>query len=122
MRNLHYHNQMGAKQSCAVEVLQEKETLRRALHDRAFAGLTDRDEIFNVIFEVVGHYGHSGLSLCEGDDRHLVDLAFQNDTPALWGRFISDHRYFGDASTPGPDAFRRYCREQALEKPVLMRE
>ncbi|WP_213544074.1 hypothetical protein [Vannielia litorea] len=120
--NLHYHSQMGAGQSRAVEVLQGDDTLRRALHERAFAGLTDRDEIFNVLFDVIGHYGHSGLSLCEGDERHLVDLAFQNDNPALWGRFISGHRYYGEASTRGPDAFRRYCREQALEKPVLMRE
>ena len=122
VRNLHYHSQMGAGQSRAVEVLQGDDTLRRALHERAFAGLTDRDEIFNVLFDVIGHYGHSGLSLREGDDRHLVDLAFQNDNPALWGRFVSGHRYYGEASTRGPDEFRRYCREQALEKPVLMRE
>lgn len=122
VRNLHYHGQMGARQSHAVGVLQGDDTLRRALHERAFAGVTDRDEIFNVLFDVIGQYGHSGLSLCEGDDRHMVDLAFQNDNPALWGRFVSGHRYFGEATTRGPDEFRRYCREQALEKPVLMRE
>ncbi|MEX1662159.1 hypothetical protein AB4874_10940 [Thioclava sp. 15-R06ZXC-3] len=122
VHNLHYHSQMGAGQSRAVEALQRDDTLRRALHARAFAGLTDRDEIFNVMFDVIGHYGHSGLSLCEGDDRHLVDLAFQNDNPALWGRFVSGHRYYGETSTRGPDEFRRYCREQTLEKPVFMRE
>ncbi len=122
VRNLHYHGQMGAGQSRAVEVLKGNDTLRRALHERAFAGLTDRDKIFDVLFDVIEHYGHSGLSVCEGDDRHLVDLAFQNDNPALWGRFISGHRYTGDVSNRGPDEFRRYCRAQALEKPVLMRE
>ena len=78
--------------------------------------------MFNVLFDVIGHCGHSGLSLCEGDDRHLVDLAFQNDNSALWGRFVSGHRYYGETSTRGPDDFRRYCREQALEKPAFMRE
>ena len=120
--NLHYHSQMGAGQSRAVEVLQGDDTLRRALHECAFAGLTDRDEIFNVLFDVIRHYGHSGLRLCEGDDRHLLDFAFENDNPALWGRFVRDHRYYGEASTRGPDEFRRYCREQALEKLGLMRE
>ena len=122
VRSLHYHNQLGAGQSRAVEVLQRDDTLRRALHERAFAGLTDRDQIFNVLFDVIGHYGHSGLSLCEGDERHLVDLAFQNDNSALWGRFVSGHRYYGETATRGPDEFRRYCREQALEKPAFMRE
>lgn len=122
VRSLHYHNQLGTGQSRAVEVLQRDDNLRRALHERAFAGLTDRDQIFNVLFDVIGHCGHSGLSLCEGDDRHLVDLAFQNDNSALWGRFVSGHRYYGETSTRGPDDFRRYCREQALEKPAFMRE
>ena len=120
--NLHYHSQMGAGQSRAVEVLQGDDTLRRALHECAFAELTDRDKISNVLIDVIRQYGHSGLSLCEGDDRHLVDLAFENDNPALWGCFVSGHRYYGEASTRGPDEFRRYCREQALEKPDLMRE
>ena len=122
LRNLHYHSRMGAGQSRAVEVLQGDDTLRRSLHERAFAGLTDRDQIFDVVFDVIGHYGHSGLSLCEGDELHLVDLAFRGDNPALWSRFVSSHRYYGEASTRGPDGFRRYCREQALEKPALMRE
>lgn len=122
VRNLHYHSRMGAGQSRAVEVLQGDDILRRALHERAFAGLTDRDMIFDVVFDVIGEYGHSGLSLCEGDERHLVDLAFREDNPALWCRFVSGHRYYGETSTRGPDEFRRYCREQALEKPTLMRE
>lgn len=122
VRNLHYHSQMDVEQSRAVEVLTRDDTLRRALHECALAGLTDRDEIFEVLFDVIEHYGHSGLRLCEGDNRHLVDLAFQNDNPALWGCFVHGHRYFGEASTRGPDEFRRYCREQALEKPVLMQE
>jgi hypothetical protein len=122
VRNLHYHSRMGTGQSLAVELLQRDDTLRRALHERAFAGLTARDMIFDVVFDVIGDYGHSGLSLCEGDERHLVDLAFREDNPALWCRFISGHRYYGETSTRGTDEFRRYCREQALEKPALMRE
>lgn len=122
VRNLHYHSQLGSGQSRAVEVLQGDDTLRRALYERAFAGLTEQDQIFNVLFNVIGDYGHSGLSLREGDDRHLVDLAFQDDNPALWGRFMSGHRYYGQESNRGPDGFRRYCREQALEKPAFMRE
>ena len=120
--NLHYHSRMGAGQSCTIAVLQADDTLRRSLHQRALAGLTDRDQIFEVVFDVIGHYGHSGLSLCEGDERHLVDLAFQEDNPVLWCRFANNHRYYGETSTRGPDEFRRYCREQALEKPAFMRE
>lgn len=122
VRNLHYHGQTGARQSRAVEVLQGDDTLRRALHERAFEGLTDRGEIFNVLFDVIREYGHSGLRLRRGDDSHLLDLAFQDENPALWGRFIGSHRYYVDASSQGPDEFRCYCREQALEKPILMRE
>jgi hypothetical protein len=120
VRNLHYHGRMGAGQSRAVEVLQGDDTLRRALHERAFAGLTDGDDIFDVVFD--RDYGHSGLNQCPGDARHLVDLAFECENPALWACFAIGHRYFGEASTRGPDAFRRHCREQALEKPALMRE
>jgi hypothetical protein len=122
VRNLHYHGQMGTRQSPAVAALQSDHSLRRALHDRALSRLTSRDEIFDVLFDVIGHYGHSGLCLREGDERCLIDQAYDTDNPALWGAFAAAHRYHAEAEVRGPDDLRRHCREQAQQKPALMRE
>ncbi|SFK22934.1 hypothetical protein [Celeribacter neptunius] len=122
VRNLHFHGRMSAKQSQAVDVLQRNDVLRRALHERAFAGMRSQDDIFNVLFDLLGDYGHSGLQEREGDARHLVDLAFREDNIGLWIQFAPSHRYFGDTAVRGSDALRCHCREQALEKPAFMRE
>ena len=122
VRNLHYHGQMGTGQSPAVAALQSDHSLRRALHERALSRLTSRDEIFDVLFDVIDHSGHSGLYRREGDERCLIDQAYETDNPALWGAFAAAHHYHAKAETRGPDELRHHCREQAREKPALMRE
>ena len=122
MRNLHFHRQMDANRSPAVAALQADDTLRRALHERAFEGLTRREDIFKVRLDVVDQYGHSGLNLSAVDVRHLVDLAYQNDNPSLWGFFAPAYHFHAKPEERGSDELRRHCRKQAREKPELMRE
>ncbi|MCZ4368732.1 hypothetical protein [Sulfitobacter dubius] len=103
-------------------MLQSDHVLRRALQERAFAGLTTREEVQSAFYETFIDYGHSGLCLCAGDERHLIDLAFQSNNSALWIQLAPGHDYYGNGTPKGPNELRSYCREQALEKPALMRE
>lgn len=122
VRNLHFHGQRGADRSPAVSALQADDTLRRALYKRAFLGLLSPGEIRDVLFDVVQYSGHSGLSLRDGDERWLIDLAYETENPSLWAVFAPIHRYNPAADFRGPDDLRRHCRSQARKKPVLMRE
>lgn len=122
VRNLHFHGQIGTEQSRSVGVLQSDDALRRALQERAFAGLTTRGEIQNAFYETFMNHGHSGLHLCTGDARHLIDHAYQTDNSALWIQLAPAHDYFGNRGLKGPDDLRRHCREQAHKTPALMRE
>lgn len=122
VRNLHFHGRVGPDRSRAVAVLQSDHVLRRALQERAFAGLATREEVQNAFYETFINYGHSGLCLCAGDERHLIDFAFQSNNSALWIQLAPGHDYYGNGTPKGPSELRSYCREQALEKPALMRE
>ena len=122
VRNLHFHGKAGANQSKSVQFLQACDGLRRALHERAFAGLTSRDDIFDVLFDVIGHYGHSGLQQRLGDARHLVDLAYNTNNHELWIQFAPSHHYYAETEAKGPDDLRRHCRRQARKNPNLMRK
>lgn len=122
IRNLHFHSQMDAKRSPSVAALQADDRLRRALHERAVEGLTNRDNVFEVLFGVFGHYGHSGLRQRSGDRRSLLDLAYRNNNPVLWSAIAPTHHPYYELDERGPDELRRHCRNQAREKPELMRE
>ncbi|WP_139802231.1 hypothetical protein [Aurantimonas sp. 22II-16-19i] len=122
VRSLQFHGQIGTDRSASVAALQADDTLRRALYKRAFAALTSRSEISDVAFDVMNSRGHSGLCQREGDARWLVDLAYETDNPSLWTVFAPSHRYYAASELRGPVDLRRHCREQAREKPILMRE
>ncbi|WP_209833815.1 hypothetical protein [Ruegeria sp. HKCCE3926] len=122
VRNLHFHGVLGSELSRSIAVLQSDDTLRRALQERAFAGLVTREEIQNAFYETFMNHGHSGLHLCNGDARHLIDHAYQTDNSALWIQLAPAHDYFGNRQLKGPDELRKHCREQAGKKPALMRE
>jgi len=122
IRNLHFHGQTDANRSPAVAALRADDILRRALQERAFDGLTRLEDIREVAFYVLHEYGHSGVKLCAGDVRHLVDLAYQNDNPSLWGFFAPAHNFYVKSQERDSNELRRHCREQAREKPELMRK
>ncbi|MEP2984616.1 MAG: hypothetical protein ABJO97_13795 [Roseibium sp.] len=122
VRNLHFHGRVGPDRGRAVAVLQSDHVLRRGLQERAFAGLKTREEVQNAFYKTFINYGHSGLCLCAGDKRHLIDFAFQTNNSALWIQLAPGHDYYGNGTVKGPDDLRSYCRVQALGKPVLMRE
>lgn len=122
VRELNFHRSLGTKESSSVAALQADDVLRRSLYERALAGLTSRQHISEVFFNVIRQYGHSGLHLCKGDVLYLIDLAYRTDNSELWTQLVPFHHYYGGPETRGPDDVRRHCREHALKKPALMRE
>ncbi len=124
VKNLNFHGQKGIDQSKAVQVLHQDNELRQGIIAHVFGKLTDRDEIFETPFNKFnGHsYSHTGL-LFRGDDyKFIVDLAFETDNLDLWVGFMAGHQYYRNDGARGPDNLRRHMREQALEKPLFMRE
>ena len=124
VENLVFHEQKGTDRSKSVQVLQEDNALRQGIIAHVFGQLTDRDDIFKTrINKFEGHsYSHTGLNFRRDDDKFIVDLAFETDNPALWVSFMAGHQYYRDKEKRGPDNLRRHMREQALEKPLFMRE
>jgi hypothetical protein len=120
MRPLSYDRE-GRTESVAVRALVEDAILRHQLHRRAFAGITERNEAWEVRLRFFGGHCHSGLSFLEGDSRRMADFAFETDNPGLWAAFWS---------RPAPlrsenlrvDPFRRHLREQAAAKPGFAAE
>ncbi|EKU96882.1 hypothetical protein Lepto7375DRAFT_0802 [Leptolyngbya sp. PCC 7375] len=122
--NLNFHEQKGADQSKAVQVLQKNDDLRQGIIAHVFGKLTDRDEIFKIQLNKFDwhSYSHSGLNFQRNDYKFVVDLAFTTNNPNLWVSFIARHQYSQNKGVQGPNNLRRHMREQALEKPLFMRE
>jgi hypothetical protein len=122
--NLNFHNQKGIDHSKSVQVLQQDRELRQGIISHVFGKLTDRDEICEIKLNKFDGYSHShsGLNFQGDDYKLIVDLAFETDNPALWVSFMTGHQYYRNEEERGPDDFRRHMREQALEKPLFMRE
>jgi hypothetical protein len=121
--NLNFHEQKGTDQSRAVQVLQENDELRQGIIAHVFGKLTDRDEIFETrANKFDDFYSHSGLNFRGDDYKFIVDLAFETNAPDLWVSFIARHQYYRTKEARGSDNLRHHMREQALEKPLFMRE
>ena len=122
--NLSFDGQKSTGQSKAVEMLQKDNKLRQGIIAYVFGKLIDRDEIFETRFNKFGGppYSHTGLNFREDDYKFIVDLAFENDNPALWEGFIAGHQYYRNKEERGPNDLRRHMRKQALTKPLFMRE
>lgn len=118
---LNFHEQKNADQSKAVEMLQKNRDLRRGIIAHAFGELTDREEIL-AKRDRLGWHAHSGLHFQAGDDKFLVDLAFETDNPSLWASFIPKHLFHPNSVERTRNSFRRHVRKQALAKPSFMRE
>lgn len=124
VRNLNFHEQKGTDQSKAVQVLQKDDELRQGIISHVFGKLTDRDEIFETRVNKFDWHSHShtGLRFQGDDNKFIVDLAFETDNPDLWVSFVVGHQYYRNKEERGPDDLRHHMREQALEKPLFMRE
>jgi hypothetical protein len=122
--NLNFHEQKGTDQSKAVQVLQKDDELRQGIIAHVFGKLTDRDEIFEIrVNKFNWHlHSHSGLNFRGDDYKFIVDLAFETNNPDLWVSFMAGHQYYRNKEERGPNDLRRHMREQALEKPLFMRE
>ncbi|MFQ4134740.1 hypothetical protein PGN35_000300 [Nodosilinea sp. PGN35] len=120
---LNFHEQKGTDQSKAVQVLQKDNELRQCIIAHVFGKLTDRDEIFETQDKFDGNsHSHNGFRFREDDYKFIVDLAFETENPNLWVSFIARHQYHQNQAARGQNDLRRHMREQALEKPSLMRE
>ncbi len=122
LENLNFHGSKPADQSRAVQVLQKDDDLRQGIIAHAFKKLSECGQIFETRLHKFDRFSHSGLQLYTDDDKFLVDLAFETGNPDLWVSFMARHQYHRDKEKRGPDSLRRHMREQALEKPLFMRE
>lgn len=122
IENLHFHEQKSPSQSKAVQAFQNDDSLRQGIMAHAFGKLTNGDQIFETKIEKFDFYSHSGLNFQTGDYSFIVDLAFEIGNPVLWASYISMHQYHRNKAERGPNSLRRHMREQASEKPSLMRE
>lgn len=122
--NLNFHERKGSDQSKAVQVLQQDDALRQGIIALVFGKLTDRDKIFEAQLNTFDWHSnsHTGLNFRGDDYKFIVDLAFETDNPALWVSFIARHQYYQNKKERGPNTLRRHMRQQALEKPLFMRE
>ncbi len=120
--NLNFHQGKTAKQSKAVQVLQEDDCLRQDIIAHILGKLIDRDEIFETKIDKFDDHSHSGLHFQTDDYKFVVDLAFENDNPNLWAAFMVGHQYYRKAGERGPNSLRRHMREQASKNPSFMRE
>jgi len=120
--NLNFHENKSARESKAVKLLQEDDSLRQGIIAHVFGELTDRDQIFETRIHKFNWHSHSGLHIYTDDYKFIVDLAFETDNPDLWASFMVRHQYYGNKGERGLDSLRRHMREQALDKPSFMRE
>ncbi|QYX46933.1 hypothetical protein K3F43_19895 [Pseudomonas tussilaginis] len=122
IENLIFHEQKSTDQSKSVQVLQNDDGLRREIMAQALGPLTNSDDIFETKIQKFDFHAHSGLRFQSDDYKFIVDLAFEIDNPALWASYIAMHSFNQSQALRGPNKLRRHMREQALEKPSLMRE
>ncbi len=120
--NLNFHESKAAKESKAVQVLQEDDSLRQGIIAQIFEKLTDHDQIFETKLDKFDDHSHSGLYFQNEDYKFVVDLAFETDNPNLWASFMARHQYYRNKEERGANSLRRHMREQALEKTSFMRK
>lgn len=121
IENLIFHEQKSAGQSKAVQVLQNDDGLRQGIIAQALGHLTNSEDIFETKIQKFHHHAHSGLYFQSNDYSFIVDLAFEIDNSALWASCIAMHSFNQSLALRGQNKLRRHMREQALEKPSLMR-
>lgn len=122
VENLNFHRGIGPKDSSSVQALYKNNELRQGIITHVFSGLTERDQIFETKLHKFDLQSHSGLRLLHEDFKFIVDLAFDTDNPELWVSFIARHNRHRKPEERGPDDLRNYMRNQALQKPMFMRE
>lgn len=122
IQNLNFHEHKSSKQSKAVEALQDNRKLRQGIIKHVFGALVDKDEIFEVKVRRFDFHSHSGLVFHQEDYRFIIDHAFDTDNTTLWVAFRARHKSYRNKAERAPDELRRHMREQALRKPLFMRE
>ncbi len=120
--NLIFHEQKLSSQSKSVQIIQDDDDLRQGIIAHVFGGLSDRDQIFDVRINNFDLHSHSGFRFQPKDYRFVVDYAFEIDNEVLWASFIAMHLYYRNGTEVVANVLRRHMREQALEKPMFMRE
>jgi len=121
-QGLNFHGSKRADESSSVRILSTDHLLRQGVITLAFSKLTNRDDIHHTQLYNFSWHGHTGLNLQSIDLKFIVDLAFEIENVTLWTYFIERHEYYRRSEERGPNPLRRYMREQALLKPVFMRE
>lgn len=122
LKNLNFPHHQVASHSAAVRTLQSDDALRQGIIAHVFGDLIDRDVIFETRIENFEMYSHSGLQLQYRDLEFIIDLAFSSDNTSLWASFMAAHQRYRYKTERGSDPLRRHMREQALEKPLFMKE
>ena len=122
LENLNFHEEKSADQSLSVQLLREDHNLRQGIIKYVFEKLTDNKKIVETKLQKFDFNSHSGLHFHNDDFKFIVDLAFDTNNHNLWSVFIARHHYHQNKKELGQNSLRRHMREQAQEKPSLMRE
>ena len=126
VENLSFQERKNPAYSKSVQVLQQNDELRQGVIAYVFGSLTDRDKIFETRVNKfdTDSYSHAGLTFRGEDYKFIIDLAFETDNPILWASFsfVARHQYRRKKEKRGPNDLRRHMRDQALQKPLFMRE
>ncbi len=118
VRALWYHDRATAQSSAAVRQLAEYHGLRHQLHRRAFEGVSDASQAWEIYRNLSDGHTHSGLTFGPGDEQRMLNFAFDIQNPSLWITFWSGPR--SDEASRGPNPIRRLMREQAIAKADFM--
>lgn len=120
IKNLNFHGNIGTKQSLAVRILKEDDSLRQGIIRIIFEKETDRNRIREIHWYKCSWHCHSGLQLQLQDHKFIADIAFGVNNIALWSHFIATHQFNRDSINKGFDELRRHMKLQAREKPAFL--
>ena len=119
-KNLQFDRAAAAKESFAVDKLQEDSYLRQSVQILAFEELSDSDKIRDLTWQLRSGEIHQGLCFKYEDWIAIVDYAFDTDNVTLWCNFLWGHNKYNDPKEP--DLLRARMRHQARKKPEFMSE
>ncbi len=117
--NLYFQNCITKEKSLSVQILQEDDKLRQSIFKLLFEHETEYEKINEIKWKKLEWHGHAGLFFQQQDYWYIVNLAFKIGNTGLWEFFIPRYHPYNKEKLPNP--LRKHMREQALQKPKLLR-
>ena len=105
--------------SHSVEVLQENNELRQAIHFLAFFVIENIDKLQEIRSYFYPGYGHPGLRMNQEDIKKIVDFSLAKKNYQLWDLFYKQHDFYSKRTTK--DELRAHMRRHARNDAELMK-